>query len=138
MNFSYTNIKKQYKIRIFTAILLAFFVFSPAVLLASGIEDAQKGMDDTAAAGGIGAGSGAITDLPSAIGRIIGAGLAFVGVIFFILMIYGGFIWMFARGNDQEVAKAKDLITSAVIGLVIILAAYAITYYIGEVLMKGS
>lgn len=73
-----------------------------------------------------------VTDEPATIiGKIVGSALAFVGILFLILMIYGGIVWMMARGNEQEVAKAKDLIVSAVIGLVIVLSAYAITAYIG-------
>lgn len=70
------------------------------------------------------------------IGKVIGAGLAFIGVLFFGLMIYGGIIWMMARGNDQDVEKAKNLIISAIIGLIIVLSAYAITSYIGGALTK--
>lgn len=77
---------------------------------------------------------GIITDIPSALGRIIGAVLAFTGTLFFVLMIYGGLLWMLARGNEQQVEKAKNLITAAVIGLVIILSAYAITAHIGGAL----
>lgn len=75
--------------------------------------------------------SGIITSLPVAIGRFVGAGLAFIGVVFLVLMIYGGFIWMVARGNEQDVEKAKGLIEAAVIGLIIVMSAYAITSYIG-------
>jgi len=50
-------------------------------------------------------------------------------------MIYGGFIWMIARGNEGEVTKAKDLIQAAIIGLVVVLAAYAITQFIGQQLL---
>jgi len=53
-----------------------------------------------------------------------------------MLVIYGGFLWMTARGNEQQVTKAKDLIISAVIGLVIVLAAYAITAYVGGALIS--
>lgn len=70
-------------------------------------------------------------NVPTIIGKIVGAGLAFVGVLFFILMIYGGILWMTAQGNDQQVEKAKGLITAAIIGLIIVLSAYAITAYIG-------
>jgi len=75
--------------------------------------------------------------IPIIIGKVVGALLAFVGVLFFILMIYGGFLWMTARGNEQEVTKAKDLIVSATIGLIIVLASYAITAYIGNALTTG-
>jgi len=59
--------------------------------------------------------------------------LAFLGVAFFVLMIYGGYMWMFSMGNEQTTTKAKDVIIAAVIGLVIVLAAYAITSYMGNV-----
>lgn len=71
-------------------------------------------------------------DLPTIIGKIIGAALAFLGVVFFILIIYGGYMWMFSMGNEQTATKAKDIIIAAVIGLVIVLVAYAITSYIGS------
>lgn len=82
--------------------------------------------------------SGLITDIPGAIGTIIGAVLAFVGLLFFLLMIYGGLLWMLARGNEQQVEKAKNLIISAVIGLIIILSAYAITAFIGGALTEAG
>lgn len=118
------------------AIFLAFFVIPFIVSTASGdtgAEDALKGLNDTAEEGyGDSLDSGkVITDIPTTIGKVVGAGLAFIGIIFFILMIYGGFTWMMAKGNEQQVAKAKELIYAAVIGLIIVLAAYAITAYIG-------
>ncbi len=70
--------------------------------------------------------------LASYAGRIIGVVLSFVGVIFLGLMIYAGLMWMLAEGNEQEVTKAKDLITSAIIGLIIVFAAYALTAFIGQ------
>lgn len=126
------------------AIVLAFFVFSvPLIMQASGVTDAVGGLDNTARVGyGIG-GTGDISEtdgimvsLPGAIGKIVGAALSFIGVIFFILMIYGGLLWMTAAGNDQQVEKAKDLIVAAIIGLVIVFAAYAITSFIGTSLTK--
>lgn len=64
-------------------------------------------------------------------GQIIGTVLSFVGVLFLILMIYSGIMWMTAQGNDQQVSKAKDLLINSIIGLIIIFAAYAITNFIG-------
>lgn len=72
-------------------------------------------------------------DLPTMIGQIVGALLSFVGVLFLILMIYGGVMWMTARGNEQQVEKARGLIIAAVIGIIIVLAAYAITIFIGNI-----
>ena len=52
--------------------------------------------------------------------KIIQTGLGFLGVIFVFLMIYGGFLWMSDQGNEDQVKKAKDLISAAIIGLIIV------------------
>jgi magnesium-transporting ATPase (P-type) len=74
------------------------------------------------------------------IGTILGYLLTFLGVIFLCLVIYGGYIWMTARGNEQEVEKAKNILKNVIIGLIIILAAYAIVYgfntYIGSSIIQ--
>jgi len=64
--------------------------------------------------------------------------LGFVGVVFLILMIVGGLMWMTAAGNDERVNKAKSLITNAVIGMVIVFSAYAITYFVTETLLNSN
>ena len=60
----------------------------------------------------------------------IGLVLTFVGIIFLVLMIYGGFRWMTARGNESEVDKAKKVIIQSTIGIVIVFAAYVISYFV--------
>ena len=64
------------------------------------------------------------------IGAIIGTFLSLLGVIFLILIIYGGFIWMTSGGNETKVLKAKKILTEAIVGLIIILSAYSITYFV--------
>ncbi len=76
--------------------------------------------------------------LSSRVGILIGAVLSFIGVIFMALIILGGFQWMIARGNDQQVEKAKNLIIQSIIGLIIILSAYAITAFIGRQLTETN
>jgi len=48
------------------------------------------------------------------------------------LIIYAGFLYMSSRGDESQVDKAKKLLTAAVIGLVIIFAAYSISYFVGK------
>ena len=73
------------------------------------------------------------------IASIIQAGLGLLAAIFLVLMIIAGFQWMTASGNEAQVKKAQDTIKTAVIGLVIVLAAYAITYFIFKYLpFSGS
>jgi len=72
------------------------------------------------------------TTLQAKVGQIVGSVLALIGVLFFVLMIYGGITWMTAGGNETTVTNAKKTITAAVIGLVIVISAYAITLFLGE------
>lgn len=76
--------------------------------------------------------SGSADFLSTRLGSIVGTLLSFLGVLFMALVIYGGILWMTARGNEQQVEKAKDLLVNAIIGLIIVLAAYAITSFIGR------
>jgi len=51
-------------------------------------------------------------------------------------MIYAGITWMTAQGNEQQVAKSKTLMINAVIGIIIVFAAYALTSFIGQELLQ--
>lgn len=74
------------------------------------------------------------TELPSSltetVGTVVKAVLSLVGTIFLLLTIYAGILWMTAQGNEDQVAKSKSIIQAAVIGLIITLAAYAITAFV--------
>ena len=111
--------------------ITAFFYAIPGYAL-NNLKDAFKiGGPLDQAAGNTGAGyktSG--VNVETLIGLGIATVLSFVGVIFLILAIYGGYIWMLARGNEQEVERAKEIIKNSIIGLVVVIAAYAISWYI--------
>lgn len=74
----------------------------------------------------------------STISYVITLFLSFLGVIFLILMIYGGMMWMTARGNDDRVKKAKDIIIDSIIGLIVVVAAYAITYFVTSIFVNQA
>ena len=74
-------------------------------------------------------------NLAGGVGTLISAALSFLGVLFLLLTLYGGYLWMTSAGNDEQVSKAKKILTSAVIGLIIIVAAYAVTAAIGNYLL---
>jgi len=76
--------------------------------------------------------------LPSMIANIIKVFLTFLGIIFTVLIIYGGYIWMTAGGSEEKVQKAKDTIQRAVIGFVIVVSAYAITYFVFRSMSGGG
>ncbi len=62
--------------------------------------------------------------------RFIMISLSVIGVIFVILLVFAGFKYMTAAGNEEKVKDAVKQITQAVIGLVIILSAWSISYFI--------
>lgn len=64
------------------------------------------------------------------VGRIIKAALFLVGIIFFILIVYAGIKWMTSRGKEDNIQAAQDSILRAVIGLVIAVSAYGITFFV--------
>ncbi len=68
--------------------------------------------------------------LPELIGNLIGVFLGVLGIIFVILTVYAGYLYMTAAGDEKKVTKAKETLGRAVIGLVIIVAAYAISDFV--------
>ncbi len=74
--------------------------------------------------------SGGTTDLYSIVGRIINVVLGFLGIVLLFYFIYGGFKWMTAGGDEKGVGEAKTMIKNAVIGLVIIMASYALSNFV--------
>lgn len=58
--------------------------------------------------------------------------LMFVGTIFFLLVLYAGLTWMTAGGTVEKVNKAKSMLETAIIGLLIVAASYAISTFVFE------
>lgn len=72
------------------------------------------------------------------IGKIVTAVLSFVGVIFFVLVLYGGFLWMTAHGKSDQVDKATTIIIQATVGIAVIMCAYVITLLVVQAVGKAS
>ena len=68
--------------------------------------------------------------LGKVVALVIKAFLSLLGIIFIILIMLAGFNWMTAEGDEQKITKAKETIRTAIIGLFIIIASYAITYFV--------
>lgn len=123
-----TIIKSMFKKRIIilTVFLLLFLLAGSVLAKDYGLQATQK------AAGLSDAGS-----VPVIVGNVLGSVLSLVGVLFFALMLYGGIVWMMARGNQEDEKKALSTITAAIIGIVIVVSSYAITNFVFEG-MKGT
>lgn len=121
-------------------IIFSFILFKPVFAT-----DTSYGLNSTVSVGGLkqafsvnNVDSDPGKFVSTRVGVIVGAILAFIGVIFMLLIIYGGILWMTARGNEQQVEKAKSLIIQATIGLIIVLSAYAIVAFIGRQLTNTT
>lgn len=68
-------------------------------------------------------------DIRITITKIISLVLGFIGIIFVGLAIFAGIQYMTSGGNEEKTKKAIELLTNAVIGLLIILMAWAITRF---------
>ncbi|HLC89904.1 MAG TPA: hypothetical protein VJG65_03005 [Patescibacteria group bacterium] len=76
--------------------------------------------------------------LASTIAEIIRVVLGFLGVIFLILILYAGFVWMTAAGNDEKITAAKKTMVAAIIGAAIVLLAFAITSFVINNLLQAT
>ena len=114
--------------------VLSLAIFMPMFASAQGIKDAGGILDSVADSGK----TGLQRDLAGSVATIIKAVLALVGTIFLILTIYAGILWMTAQGEEENVKKAKDIIKASVIGLIIIMSAYAITAFVTSRLVGAA
>lgn len=76
--------------------------------------------------------------LPILIGKIIRTVLGLLGIIFLVLMVYAGFLWMTARGEEEPVTKAKDIIKQSIIGVIIVFLAYALTGFVIDSVVRAT
>jgi len=70
------------------------------------------------------------TQLPLIVGNLVKTLITVLGVVFLVLLVYGGFLWMTARGESTQVDKAKSTLSRAVIGLIIVISSYAIATFV--------
>ncbi len=118
-------IKKR--LRKFTVCLLYFF---PAVTAAQSRLGLNEFKNNT--------NLGTNIDLIPTVANIINTLLGFLGVLAVILVIWGGFKWMTAAGEEQKINEAKKILSGGVVGLVIILLAYAITFFVVDNLLEAT
>lgn len=74
-------------------------------------------------------------DLREFIKNVVNFALGFLGIIAVVVVIYGGFMYVTAAGNEDQAGKGKKAITYAVIGIIIILSSFAL---VNTVLLAGG
>ncbi|BFD25345.1 MAG: pilin [Candidatus Parcubacteria bacterium] len=119
--------KKLTKRLLSLALLLSLVVIPVATLASSGLNVGDLGVTEIDNTLELGRRSPIET-----VTRIINAAMIFLGIIAVGIILIAGFKWMTAGGSDDKVGEAKKLMSSGVVGLIIILAAWGIAYFILE------
>lgn len=70
--------------------------------------------------------------------NIINIILGFLGILAVVLILFGGFKWMTAAGNEDKVAEAKKLLVAGVVGMIIILSAYALAAFVLDAVFRST
>lgn len=87
---------------------------------------AQEGLQQA----GQGSGLDTSKTIPDYISMLIRGALGLLAAIFLVLIVLAGFKWMTSAGNSTKIDEAKSTIVNSVIGLVIVLVAYAIVEFV--------
>jgi hypothetical protein len=119
---------------LFISISLSFLFFTPVVHAAQFDASDALGFATQANTGGIGAENVEIEPLA---GRIAKGVFSLGGLLFFLLVFYGGYTWLMARGEEEEIKKAQNIIIAACIGLFIMVGSYAITNFVLSRMIGG-
>lgn len=114
----------------FAIFLASFFLCSKV----SALDSSQTGLSQTAQRATL----NVTKTVPQYVGGIISAILGIIGVVFLILIVYAGILWMLAEGDETKVGKARGLIFHAIIGLILVFSAYAITRFVVDILITQS
>ncbi|MFH0854462.1 MAG: hypothetical protein V1891_03140 [bacterium] len=128
----------------FIKIIFIFFIvaFLPVFIAraAGDAEEMMRSLNTTGAKGFLEAiskesyktdtvGESSLIDL---IGLIIFILISLLGLFFVIKLIVAGYLWMTASGNEEQVGKSKSIIFSSIIGLVIVLSAFVLSWWVLE------
>lgn len=130
--------------RLLASLILLFSLGLPAIAFSAAPEDAPEytpsataGLKETAeTAGAYKEEQKSVVEIT---GTVINAVLATIGIVFVLLMVYAGILYLTAMGEAEKVEKAKSLMVNALIGIVIVAAAYAmVSFLISELILAGT
>lgn len=132
----------KYMKKLLTNLLLSATAFLAMVVpfQAAHAVDVQKEFATTLNRAGLieSAEASSIPNAYDVIDQIIFMIVSVTGVVIFVLVIYGGFMWATARGNDEQVKNAQQTIVRGVIGLTLVFSAYMISNFVLSTLSAAS
>lgn len=77
-------------------------------------------------------------DIRVTVAEIIRVAMGLLGIVAVVIILIGGFTWMTAGGNEEKVGEAKKWIFAGIIGLAIILSAYALATFVINSLITAT
>jgi cysteine-rich repeat protein len=84
------------------------------------------------------AGLSTSADVTVIIAKLIRTGISLLGIVAVLFTLYGGYVWMTSKGDPAQVTRAKGILSSAVIGLILVFSAFAITQFILNALVDAT
>lgn len=64
--------------------------------------------------------------------------LVFLGILVLVGYLYAGWLWMTSQGNSEKTAKATKIFLQTSLGLLIVLAAYSITFLALSIVTRST
>ena len=127
--------KKTLILFLLSAIFLSSAIFSVKAAASYNFTN-DSGVDTLGKTAGYNVGAAATPEYY--VGLVLSIIFSLLGLIFMILTIYAGIKWMTAQGNNSQIEQAKDTLTRAIIGLVICIVAYGITFFVVNLFQGNS
>ncbi|MEK7681163.1 MAG: IPT/TIG domain-containing protein [Patescibacteria group bacterium] len=123
------------EIKKFILIFILVIGLAGAFLWHANLASAQVDLGVEAAGDTIGLAS---TDIRVIVAKIIKTALGLLGIVAIVLVLYGGYVWMTAGGDEEKISQAKKILVNSFIGLAIILSSYAITSFVLNRLISAT
>lgn len=107
---------------------ISFVVLALALVAAPALAQVEWGLNYAV---NVGLGTREVRDVAV---NVIQTLLGILGILALIIVLIGGFRWMTAGGNEENIASAKKTIAAGIVGLIIIFFAYAIVAFVFNVI----
>ncbi len=118
---------KMNKLARFAVIAGSISMLALPVVSHAATEATTYSMDSIGSSLGLGNG-----DLKQTVMNILNLALGLLALVAVVMIIIGGFTWLTAGGNEEKVDQAKKIISAAVIGLIIVLLAWAVVIFVAK------
>ena len=113
-------------------VLIVLLLLSSIFLIGERVlaQDLGAGLEKAAQPAGLIPTQAETSTVEGIIGKVIRVGFGMMGIVFLIMILYSGIVWMTAGGAAETTAKARTMLIHAAIGMLVTLIAYQVTYFV--------